>query len=201
MGKMPDALRRTIARNIRECRMRKFPGRGGGKKCAAAFGVSPQQWSPWERGARTPDESRLGQMAEFFGVTVEWLRKDHYGAVGPRAIDAGTPASPYLPHGPSMAQGAIMPNPALPHASPQTSTTPSPSIELVATYYFNRNSLFHEAPLPRFHPHYPVNDTTRFLIERFGRELKDICGPLVLHNCLFHVDIMSDAMNRQIGWG
>jgi Predicted transcriptional regulators len=57
--------------------MEKFPGRGGGKKCAESFGVSPQQWSPWERGMRTPDESRLLQIANFFDVTVEFLRRDH----------------------------------------------------------------------------------------------------------------------------
>lgn len=77
MGKIPHELRETIARNIRECRMKKFPGRGGGKKCAESFGVSPQQWSPWERGMRTPDELRLSQIANFFGVTVEHLRRDH----------------------------------------------------------------------------------------------------------------------------
>lgn len=57
--------------------MKKFPGRGGGKKCAESFGVSPQQWSPWERGMRTPDELRLSQIADFFGVTVEFLRRDN----------------------------------------------------------------------------------------------------------------------------
>lgn len=77
MGKIPNELRETIARNIRECRLKKFPGRGGGKKCAEAFGVSPQQWSPWERGMRTPDELRLSQIASFFGVTVEFLRRDN----------------------------------------------------------------------------------------------------------------------------
>lgn len=77
MGKIPQELRNTIAQNIRKCRMDKFPGRGGGKKCAEAFGVSPQQWSPWERGMRTPDELRLSQIAEFFGVTVEYLRRDN----------------------------------------------------------------------------------------------------------------------------
>ncbi len=77
MGRIPDELRHIIAANIREERMKKFPGRGGGKKCAAAFGVSPQQWSPWERGMRTPDELRLRQIAEFFGVTVEDLRRDN----------------------------------------------------------------------------------------------------------------------------
>lgn len=77
MGKIPNELRETIARNIRDCRMKKFPGRGGGKKCAESFGVSPQQWSPWERGMRTPDELRLSQIADFFGVTVEFLRRDN----------------------------------------------------------------------------------------------------------------------------
>lgn len=77
MGKIPNELRETIARNIRECRMKKYPGRGGGKKCAESFGVSAQQWSPWERGMRTPDELRLLQIADFFGVTVEFLRRDN----------------------------------------------------------------------------------------------------------------------------
>lgn len=77
MGRIPDPLREIIARNIRGCRQKKFPGRGGGKKCAEAFGVSPQQWSPWERGMRTPDETRMEQLAAFFGVTVEFLRTDH----------------------------------------------------------------------------------------------------------------------------
>lgn len=77
MGKMPDALRETIARNIRYCRLHKFPGRGGGKRCAESFGVSPQQWSPWESGKRTPDELRLEQIALFFETTVEWFRRDH----------------------------------------------------------------------------------------------------------------------------
>lgn len=74
MGKIPPELKRTIAANIRACRMKKFPGRGGGKMCAEALGVSPQQWSPWERGKRTPDEARLSQIADFFGVTAEFLR-------------------------------------------------------------------------------------------------------------------------------
>lgn len=77
MGKIPRELREAIAANIRACRMKAYPGRGGGKKCAEAFGVSPQQWSPWERGMRTPDELRLSQLADFFGVTVEYLRRDH----------------------------------------------------------------------------------------------------------------------------
>ncbi len=75
MGRIPDELRQIIAANIRAERMKKFPGRGGGKRCAEAFGVSPQQWSPWERGMRTPDEFRLQQLADFFCVTVEHMRR------------------------------------------------------------------------------------------------------------------------------
>ena len=94
MGKIPNELRETIAKNIRDCRMKKFPGRGGGKKCAEAFGVSPQQWSPWERGMRTPDEVRLAQIATFFGVTVEFLRRSN---VEPREMlgDANQQPAPY----------------------------------------------------------------------------------------------------------
>lgn len=57
--------------------MKKYPGRGGGKKCAEAFKVSPQQWSPWESGKRTPDEIRLEQIATFFDKTVEYMRRDN----------------------------------------------------------------------------------------------------------------------------
>ena len=77
MGRIPGELRQIIATNIRMERMRKFPGRGGGKKCAEAFGVSPQQWSPLECAVRTPDEFRLRQISDFFGVTVEHMRRDH----------------------------------------------------------------------------------------------------------------------------
>lgn len=77
MSKIPQELRQNIARNIRACRIRKFPGRGGARLCAEAFGVLPQQWSPWETGKRVPDESRLVRLAEFFEVTVEYLRRDN----------------------------------------------------------------------------------------------------------------------------
>ena len=77
VGKITDALRKTIAHNIKQCRQAKYPGRGGCKQCAEEFGVSPQQWSPWEGGKRTPDEIRLSQLAEFFGKPVEWMRTDH----------------------------------------------------------------------------------------------------------------------------
>ncbi|MCD7895945.1 MAG: helix-turn-helix domain-containing protein [Planctomycetaceae bacterium] len=87
MGKIPDSLRVTIATNIKNCRKSKYPGRGGGKKCAEEFGVSPQQWSPWERGMRTPDEVRLQQIADFFDVTVEYLRRDHTVPEEPEQTD------------------------------------------------------------------------------------------------------------------
>lgn len=77
MGRIPKSLKETIARNIHACRVQKFPGRGGGKKCAEALSVSPQQWSPWERGMRTPDEAHMEKIAKLFGVTVEYLRRDH----------------------------------------------------------------------------------------------------------------------------
>ncbi len=77
MKQIPELLRRTIADNIRYCREQRFPGQGGSKQCADAFGVTQQQWSPWELGKRTPNESRLAEIAEFFGTTVEWLRERH----------------------------------------------------------------------------------------------------------------------------
>ena len=92
MGKIPAELRENIARNIRECRSRAFPGRGGGKRCAEAFGVTPQQWSPWERGLRTPDEVRLARIAELFGVTVEYLRRDNRVDVQTGAREPGQPS-------------------------------------------------------------------------------------------------------------
>jgi transcriptional regulator with XRE-family HTH domain len=87
MGKIISKTRENIAKNIKICRMKKFPGRGGGKKCAEAFGVSPQQWSPWERGKRTPDKLRISQIAEFFGVTVEYLLQDNTGSSTVFALD------------------------------------------------------------------------------------------------------------------
>ena len=77
MGRMPAALREIIGINIRTCRMEKYPGRGGASRCAKEIGVSLQQWSPWETGKRTPDEVRLRKIADFFGVTVEFLRADN----------------------------------------------------------------------------------------------------------------------------
>ena len=61
---------------MRQERLKKY-GRlhGTAKICAEEFGVSPQQWSPWECGQRTPDELRMEEIAAFFGVTVAYLRR------------------------------------------------------------------------------------------------------------------------------
>lgn len=90
MGKISKELRDIIAKNLRDCRMKKYPGRGGAKKCAEMFGVSPQQWSPWERGLRTPDELRLTQLADFFDVTTEYLRRDNSGDSKKGTVPAAT---------------------------------------------------------------------------------------------------------------
>ncbi len=76
MNRIPQSLRETIARNITHCRKKKFPGWGGGHRCAEEFGVCPQQWSQWERGYRTPNEQHMLQIAQFFKTTVEDLRRD-----------------------------------------------------------------------------------------------------------------------------
>ncbi len=76
MNRIPQSLRETIARNIRNCRMKDFPERGGSQRCAEAFGVCSQQWSQWEQGRRTPNEQHMQEIADFFKTTVEDLRRD-----------------------------------------------------------------------------------------------------------------------------
>ena len=76
MGRLTREEKEVIAYNISEQRKRKYPGHGGGKKCAAEFGVPPQQWSPWESGSRTPDDNRLAQIAQFFRITITDLRQE-----------------------------------------------------------------------------------------------------------------------------
>lgn len=75
MARVKKELRAAIAANIREQREKIFPGRGGSRKCAEAFGVTPQRWSPWENGSRSPDEASLQKIASFFGVTSNDLRR------------------------------------------------------------------------------------------------------------------------------
>lgn len=100
MGRIPEGLRGVIGTNIRSLRMKKYPERGGSKKCAEAFSlhigknVSPQQWSPWERGMRIPDEKRMEEIAEFFGVSVAFLREDHNETRSSENADAGAGIHP-----------------------------------------------------------------------------------------------------------
>ena len=129
MGRIPQPLRETIARNIRECRMKKYPGRGGAKKCAEDFGVSPQQWSPWERGQRTPDETRLESIAQFFKITVEDLRRDN-------RLVPGAPSTT-LPNTPPPQEGASpqpQAGPVLPPLSVPETIIALHSMNLKAVY-------------------------------------------------------------------
>lgn len=45
--------------------------------CAEKFGVSLQQWSPWELGKRLPKDDKLAMIADFLGTSVDWLRTRH----------------------------------------------------------------------------------------------------------------------------
>ena len=127
MGRIPNELREIIAKNIHSARVKKFPGRGGSKKCAEAFGVSPQQWSPWERGMRTPDEERLDKIAKFLDVTVEWLRRDHTKPPAQESIpeQAGEPPGERQDNDPSAIRSPS--NSAL-NASPQPPQSLPPGI-------------------------------------------------------------------------
>ncbi len=92
MGKVPVDLRKNIATNIRTCRSGRYPKWGGSKKCAEDFGVSPQQWSQWESGKHMPDEYRMMQIADFFGVSTEFLRRDN-------SVPGKETVEPRKPHG------------------------------------------------------------------------------------------------------
>lgn len=67
-------LRDIIAWRITDARNRKFPGRGGAKKCAAEFGVSDQQWSQYENARRTPDDGKLELIANLLDVAMDSLK-------------------------------------------------------------------------------------------------------------------------------
>lgn len=62
--------RLIIAYNIKKKRKARFPTSG---KCAEEFGVPQSQWSPWETGKRTPSNSRMESLAEFFKCSIEEL--------------------------------------------------------------------------------------------------------------------------------
>jgi transcriptional regulator with XRE-family HTH domain len=60
-----------ISYHIRELRETKYPGRGGGQKCADAMGVPRPQYYHWENATRTPRLKNLDKVAEFFGKPIE----------------------------------------------------------------------------------------------------------------------------------
>ncbi|MCD8351536.1 MAG: helix-turn-helix domain-containing protein [Planctomycetaceae bacterium] len=68
-----EHVRDVIAANLRNHREQKFPGHGGAKACAEAYGVVPQQWSQWETGRRMPEGEHLRKLALFFDTTVQDL--------------------------------------------------------------------------------------------------------------------------------
>lgn len=98
MARVPRHMRMIIAANIKELKEKKFPGRGGSKKCADALGVTPQQWSPWELGTRGPDEETLKSIAELFGVTVDDLRREPTQAID-REMQESTRSAMPMAHG------------------------------------------------------------------------------------------------------
>ncbi len=69
-----ELLVRAISRTITRLREQRFPGYGGKKKCAEAFGVHPQVWRDWEKGHRTPGPVYQRKLTEFFNITLSQLR-------------------------------------------------------------------------------------------------------------------------------
>lgn len=70
-------MMRIVSTNLSRLRNEKYPGRGGKKSCSEALGLKQQQWTPWEKGVRLPNDDSLAKIAELFGVTVEYLKTDH----------------------------------------------------------------------------------------------------------------------------
>lgn len=60
--------------------MAKFPQNDGAKRCAAAMGVDPYQYAPWEEGVRTPCGKNIALIADYFGISIEQLVNDPDGA-------------------------------------------------------------------------------------------------------------------------
>lgn len=77
------AERKVIAANVRACRESRFPGPDGMDECAAQFGVDAKTWSAYEKGLRDLDTLHFVRMAEFFGTTLEWFRRDNNGRPPP----------------------------------------------------------------------------------------------------------------------
>lgn len=68
---MPNERDFIISYHIKELREAKYPGRGGGQKCANAMGVSTPQYYHWENATRTPRLKNLDKVAVFFGKPLE----------------------------------------------------------------------------------------------------------------------------------
>ena len=64
---------KQLAVNIRSCRDKYFPERGGGNRLAKAIGVSPQLMSQWVNGARMPPVEKLHALAKVFGISMQAL--------------------------------------------------------------------------------------------------------------------------------
>lgn len=78
-GKKREQMLKVISNNLLTLRMKNYPGRGGSKQCATAMNLTLQQWSAWENGSRLPNNARLAQISEFFGVSMDYLKTDHSG--------------------------------------------------------------------------------------------------------------------------
>ncbi len=68
---VPNERDFIISYHIRELREARYPGRGGGQKCAEALDVSLPQYYHWENATRTPRLKNLVKVAEFFGKPLE----------------------------------------------------------------------------------------------------------------------------------
>ncbi len=68
----PD-LRQVIAWRIHEGRQNAYPQWGGLTQCAVDFGIAPQQWSQYEKGHRSPEDSNLEKIAAHLKTTVQHL--------------------------------------------------------------------------------------------------------------------------------
>lgn len=66
-----NALSAEIAKAIRDTRKKIYPHHGGARQFAQENGYSPQQWSQWERGARTPNKDNLERIDQAFSLYID----------------------------------------------------------------------------------------------------------------------------------
>lgn len=113
-GMAEDELRDLVAWRITEARKKKYPGRGGAKRCAEEIGIVYQQWSQYENAARTPRWEKLRGIAKFFGVPEkrfitppdgweqkrpEWKNRNRPGKMSRLRVEVEA-AQAAQPHGP-----------------------------------------------------------------------------------------------------